>query len=132
MTKNVTAHLGCAQVHPRAKALTGMVPPGVIACSLRLARAIREDARVLQGASTRALVLMMPALQARALLHGRDYVGPDDQDFIQRIEEREKAGTPGVLQTLKAGLVFQIKDRVGVDVQLGKCGTASMIEAKIG
>jgi len=45
-----------------------------------------------------------------------DYVGPDDQDFINHIEEREKAGTPGVLQTLKAGLVFQIKDRVGVDV----------------
>jgi len=45
-----------------------------------------------------------------------DYVGLDDQDFIGRIEEREKAGTPGVLQTLKAGLVFQIKDRVGVDV----------------
>lgn len=45
-----------------------------------------------------------------------DYVGPDDQDFIRRIEEREKAGTPGVLQTLKAALVFEIKDRVGVDV----------------
>ena len=45
-----------------------------------------------------------------------DYVGPDDQDFITNIEEREKAGTPGVLQTLKAGLVFEIKDRVGVDV----------------
>ena len=45
-----------------------------------------------------------------------DYVGMTDQDFIARIEEREKAGTPGVLQTLKAGLVFQIKDRVGVDV----------------
>ena len=45
-----------------------------------------------------------------------DYVGPEEQDFIARIEEREKAGTPGVLQTLKAGLVFQIKDRVGVDV----------------
>jgi len=45
-----------------------------------------------------------------------DYVGPSDQDFIARIEEREKAGTPGVLQTLKAALVFQIKDRVGVDV----------------
>ena len=45
-----------------------------------------------------------------------DYVGPADQDFIRHIEEREKAGTPGVLQTLKAGLVFQIKDRVGVDV----------------
>ena len=45
-----------------------------------------------------------------------DYVGMKDQDFIGRIEEREKAGTPGVLQTLKAGLVFEIKDRVGVDV----------------
>jgi len=45
-----------------------------------------------------------------------DYVGMKDQDFISRIEEREKAGTPGVLQTLKAGLVFQIKDEVGVDV----------------
>jgi hypothetical protein len=33
-----------------------------------------------------------------------------DQDFIQDIEEREKAGTPGVLQTIKAALAFQIKD----------------------
>jgi len=49
-----------------------------------------------------------------------DYVGPKDQDFISRIEEREKAGTPGVLQTLKAGLVFQIKDEVGVDVINGR------------
>jgi len=45
-----------------------------------------------------------------------DYVGMTDQDFIARIEEREKAGTPGVLQTLKAGLVFQVKDAVGTDV----------------
>jgi selenocysteine lyase/cysteine desulfurase len=45
-----------------------------------------------------------------------DYVGMHDQDFISRIEEREKAGTPGVLQTLKAGLVFEVKDAVGVDV----------------
>jgi len=45
-----------------------------------------------------------------------DYVGRQGQDFIRRIEEREKAGTPGVLQTLKAGMVFQIKDEVGVDV----------------
>ncbi|MDH3305499.1 MAG: aminotransferase class V-fold PLP-dependent enzyme [Gammaproteobacteria bacterium] len=45
-----------------------------------------------------------------------DYVGMTSQDFIRDIEDREKAGTPGVLQTLKAGLVFQIKDNVGVDV----------------
>jgi selenocysteine lyase/cysteine desulfurase len=44
-----------------------------------------------------------------------DYVGYEDEDFIRDIEEREKAGTPGVLQTLKAALVFQVKDRVGVD-----------------
>jgi len=44
-----------------------------------------------------------------------DYVGPDSQDFINDIEEREKAGTPGVLQVLKAGLAFEIKDAVGVD-----------------
>jgi selenocysteine lyase/cysteine desulfurase len=43
-----------------------------------------------------------------------DYVGPTSQDFIADIEEREKAGTPGVLQILKAGLAFQIKDHIGV------------------
>jgi selenocysteine lyase/cysteine desulfurase len=43
-----------------------------------------------------------------------DYVGPTSQDFIEDIEEREKAGTPGVLQILKAGLAFQIKDQIGV------------------
>jgi MoxR-like ATPase len=43
-----------------------------------LARGLRADARVLQGASTRALVLMLPALQTRAVLQGRDHVAPDD------------------------------------------------------
>ena len=33
---------------------------------------------MLQGASTRSLVLALPALQARALLHRRDHVVPDD------------------------------------------------------
>ncbi|MSQ99130.1 MAG: aminotransferase class V-fold PLP-dependent enzyme, partial [Xanthomonadales bacterium] len=43
-----------------------------------------------------------------------DYVGPTSQDFIRDVEEREKPGTPGVLQILKAGLAFEIKDRMGV------------------
>jgi len=43
-----------------------------------------------------------------------DYVGPSNQDFITRIEEREKPGTPGVLQVLKAAMVFEIKDNVSV------------------
>ncbi len=42
-----------------------------------------------------------------------DYVSPEDQDFIADIEEREKAGTPGVLQTLKAALALEIKRTLG-------------------
>jgi selenocysteine lyase/cysteine desulfurase len=44
-----------------------------------------------------------------------DYVSPLDQDFIADIEEREKAGTPGVLQTLKAALAMDLKRRVGTE-----------------
>jgi selenocysteine lyase/cysteine desulfurase len=42
-----------------------------------------------------------------------DYVGPESHDFVKDIEARESAGTPGILQTLKAALVFQIKQAVG-------------------
>jgi len=44
-----------------------------------------------------------------------DYVGPSEHDFVHDIEEREKAGTPGTLQTMKAALAFLIKDAVGVE-----------------
>lgn len=47
-----------------------------------LARLLRSDSRVLQGASTRALVLMLPALQARAVIHGRDFVSPEDVEAL--------------------------------------------------
>lgn len=43
-----------------------------------------------------------------------DYVSPIDQDYIRDVEEREKAGTPGVLQTLKAALALDLKRRIGV------------------
>lgn len=45
-----------------------------------------------------------------------DYVGPRSHTFIDDIEEREKGGTPGILQILKAAIVFDIKDSVGIDV----------------
>ncbi|MGA1640025.1 MAG: aminotransferase class V-fold PLP-dependent enzyme [Steroidobacteraceae bacterium] len=41
-----------------------------------------------------------------------EYVSPSDQDFIADIEEREKAGTPGILQTLRAALAFEIKSEI--------------------
>ena len=41
-----------------------------------------------------------------------DYVSPVDEDFVADIEERERAGTPGVLQTLKAALAFEVKQAI--------------------
>lgn len=61
------------------------------------ARALRADPRVLQGASTRSLVLALPALQARALVHGRDYVGPEDLEALApRIFPHRLELAPGV------------------------------------
>ena len=61
------------------------------------ARTLREDPRVLQGASTRSLVLAMPALQARALIHGRDYVAPEDLEALApRIFPHRLELAPGV------------------------------------
>ncbi len=45
-----------------------------------------------------------------------DYVSPEDHDFIADIEEREKAGTPGILQTLRAALAFEVKRAVTPEV----------------
>ncbi len=42
-----------------------------------------------------------------------DYVGYDSHEFLTDVEEREKAGTPGVLQILKAALAMQVKSSVG-------------------
>jgi selenocysteine lyase/cysteine desulfurase len=41
-----------------------------------------------------------------------DYVSEIDQDFVADVEAREKAGTPGVLQTLKTALAFQLKHAI--------------------
>lgn len=62
-----------------------------------LARGLREDPRVLSGASTRALVLSMPALAARALLFGRDFVAPEDLEALAPpIFEHRIECAPGV------------------------------------
>ncbi len=44
-----------------------------------------------------------------------DYVSPETQDYMSDIEAREKAGTPGVLQTMKAALAFEVKRAAGVE-----------------
>jgi MoxR-like ATPase len=74
-----------------------------------LARALRADERVLQGASTRSLVLMMPALQARALVRGRDHVTPEDVEALaQPIFSHRIECVPGVLdksEVIRANLL---------------------------
>ncbi len=42
------------------------------------------------------------------------YVGQLGYDFFDDVEERERAGTPGVLQVVKASLALEIKDQIGV------------------
>ncbi|MFV2008032.1 MAG: aminotransferase class V-fold PLP-dependent enzyme, partial [Longimicrobiales bacterium] len=43
------------------------------------------------------------------------YVNRESHDFLEDIEAREKAGTPGVLQTMRAALAFMVKREIGVD-----------------
>ncbi len=79
------------------------VAPIVKETMVDTARALRVDKRVLQGASTRSLVLMLPALQARALLRKRDFVAPVDLEalapfvFQHRIECSPGVDDPSVV-----------------------------------
>lgn len=47
-----------------------------------ISRNIRKDDRVLQGNSTRSMVLLLPALQTCAALRGREYVSSDDIELL--------------------------------------------------
>ncbi len=58
------------------------VDPRVHTCLVDAARNLRAHKKVLQGLSTRSLVLMIPALQAVALLNGRDYVSSQDIEYL--------------------------------------------------
>jgi len=43
------------------------------------------------------------------------YVGFNDHDFDKNIETREKAGTPPIIQAIKAALVLDLKEKIGID-----------------
>jgi len=60
------------------------VAPEIRECLVDIAQRTRSDPRVLQGASTRSLVLMLPALQARALTRVRDYVTAEDVEALSQ------------------------------------------------
>jgi MoxR-like ATPase len=54
------------------------VHPHIHACLVDMARNIRADKRVVQGISTRSLVLLVPALKAAALIKQRNFVSAED------------------------------------------------------
>lgn len=43
------------------------------------------------------------------------WVGPTEHAYRAQIEQREEGGTPAIVESIRAGLVFQLKDAVGVD-----------------
>lgn len=44
-----------------------------------------------------------------------DFVSYSSYDFSQDVETREKPGTPGILQTIRAALAINLKDEVGIE-----------------
>jgi selenocysteine lyase/cysteine desulfurase len=44
------------------------------------------------------------------------YVSTSEHDYHPEIEHREEAGTPAIIESIRAGLVFQLKEAVGPDV----------------
>ena len=73
------------------------VHDAVKVCLVDFAGQLRADKRCQQGASTRALVQAIPALQARAALQGRDFVNADDvSDLASYIFAHRLTLIPGV------------------------------------
>jgi MoxR-like ATPase len=72
----VTDAKGLAAAQASLKGVT--LAEEVIGYTVSLVRATRGSADIASGASPRAAVLLANAARARAALHGRDYVLPDD------------------------------------------------------
>lgn len=44
------------------------------------------------------------------------FVNPDEHEYLHDVEHREEAGTPAIVESIRAGLVFQLKSAVGSKV----------------
>jgi MoxR-like ATPase len=65
-------------VRLRVHARTVHVADSLIEYGVAIAAYTRQHERIALGASTRAAIALVRCAQARALLHGRDHVLPDD------------------------------------------------------
>jgi len=73
------------------------IAPAVKTALVDISRRLREDERVLQGNSTRSMVLLLPALQVRAVLHGRNYVSAEDVEaLLKPVLQHRVELAPGV------------------------------------
>ncbi len=43
------------------------------------------------------------------------YVNPEGHRYLSDAEHREEGGTPAIVESIRAGLIFQLKDAVGID-----------------
>ncbi len=43
------------------------------------------------------------------------FVNPDEHAYIEDVEHREEGGTPAIVESIRAGLVFQLKMAVGIE-----------------
>ncbi len=75
------------------------IDPRIHECLVDIAEGIRSDRRVQLGTSTRSLVLALPALQAHALLRGRDFVSSEDlEQVLPRVLEHRVDPAPGLAE----------------------------------
>lgn len=73
------------------------IAPAIKTALVDISRNLREDERVIQGNSTRSMVLLLPALQVRAVLHERDYVNADDiQALLGPVLQHRVEMAPGI------------------------------------
>jgi MoxR-like ATPase len=68
--------------HVRAEVRRTHVADAIVDYAVRLAESTRRHAEVASGGSTRAAISLVRCAQARALLHGRPHVLPDDVKML--------------------------------------------------
>ncbi|MDO9475208.1 MAG: AAA family ATPase [Pseudohongiella sp.] len=81
---NARIHVGRTEILQARHAIDAgvYISDAIKTALVDISRALRADERILQGNSTRSLVLIMPALQVLAAMRGRSYVNADDLETL--------------------------------------------------
>ena len=94
------------------------ISPAIKTALVDISRNLRNDDRVLQGNSTRSMVLLLPALQVSAALRDRNYVSAEDMEILlPRVLGHRIELAPGVSDLAKV-LLDNMRDPME---HLAKC-----------